>query len=205
VSEADLNKRPFVDLAAYINDLLDKNKVKLDSQLVISATAKLDKKTGKLDPKTFVYQKAESTDPELVKVVKQAINAMNDSGFLVYLKDLSGKTLTIQIVQDENNVGAIVSSELESENYAKTVSSGLNTIISFKKSAKELPTADNNDKDDLVLLQNAAVTAEGKKLVLGFNIPKADLQRMIQRKLAEQKAQPKNDGTAPAKPSNPAG
>ena len=207
VTDAQINKRPFIDLANTINDLLDKNQVKLDAQLIISASGRIDKKTGKFDPKTFVYQKAESTDKNLVEVVKEAIEAMNDSGYLAYLKDLSGKSLSIQILQDDNNVGALISSEMESENKAKTVSSGLNTLISLKKSFKEnSPEADQNDKDDLVLLQNASVTAQGKKIVIGFNIPKADLQRMIQRKLAEQKAQPKQpDGTPTAKPGTGAG
>jgi hypothetical protein len=205
ITDAQINKRPFVDLANYINDLLDKNEVKLDSQFAISATGKLDK-DGKLDPKSFKYLKAESTDVKMLEVVKEAIEAMNASGYLQYLKDLSGKNLTIQILQDNDNVGALIKSDLESDNKAKTISSGLNMLIGFKKQAKEAPTADQNDKDDLVLLQNAAVTAQGKTLVIGFNIPKADIQRMIQRKLAEQKAQPKPDETTtPVKPGTSVG
>jgi hypothetical protein len=82
-------------------------------------------------------------------------------------------------------------------------------LIGVKKQAKESPGADQNDKDDLILLQNAAVAAEGRSLKIGFNIPKANILQMIQRKLADQRNQPKQpDGTAPAapvKPSNPAG
>lgn len=206
ITDAQINKRPFVDLAKTINDLLDKNQVKLDSQIAIAATGKIDKKTNKFDPKSFIYQKTDSPDKMLIEVVKEAIEAMNDSGYLVYLTALSGKNLSIQILQDENNVGALIQSDLESENKAKSISSGLNLIISAKKQAKEAPTADQNDKDDLLLLQNAAVTAQGKKLVIGFNIPKADLQRMIQRKLADQRNQPKQpDGTTEAKPANTVG
>jgi hypothetical protein len=206
ITEDQINKRPFVDLAKTINDLLDKNQVKLDSPIMIAATGKIDKKTNKFDPKTFIYQKTDSQDKMLIEVVKEAIEAMNDSGYLVYLTALSGKNLSIQILQDENNVGALIQSELENENKAKSISSGLNLIISGKKQAKEAATADQNDKDDLLLLQNAAVTAQGKKLVIGFNIPKADLQRMIQRKLADQRNQPKQpDGTTEAKPANTVG
>jgi hypothetical protein len=205
VTDAEINKQPFVLLAGYINNLLDKNEVKLDSPFLISATGKLDK-NGKLDPKSFKYVKAESTDAKMLEVVKEAIEAMNDSGYLQYLKDLSGKDLTIQILQDDTNVKALIQSQMESDTRAQTISSGLNFIINYKKQAKEAPTADDNDKDDLVLLQNAAVTSQGKALMIGFNIPKADLLRMIQRKLADQKTQPKQpEGTEPAKPSNTAG
>jgi len=206
ITDAQINKRPFVDLANTINDLLDKNEVKLDSQLVIAATGKIDKKTGKFDPKSFVYQKADSPDKKLVEIVKEAIEAMNDSGYLQYLKDLSGKDLTIQITQDDTNVKAVIQSQLESDARAQTVSSGLSFLINFKKQEKESAFADENDKDDLVLLQNAAVKAQGRILMIGFNIPKADLQRMIQRKLAEQRNQPKQpDGTTEAKPANTVG
>jgi len=131
---------------------------------------------------------------------------MNDSGYLQYLKDLSGKDLTIQITQDDTNVKAVIQSQLESDARAQTVSSGLSFLINFKKQEKESAFADENDKDDLVLLQNAAVKAQGRILMIGFNIPKADLQRMIQRKLAEQRNQPKQpDGTTEAKPANTVG
>ena len=173
---------------------------------MIAATGKIDKKTGKFDPKSFVYQKADSPDKKLVEIVKEAIEAMNDSGYLQYLKDLSGKDLTIQITQDDTNVKAVIQSQLESDARAQTVSSGLSFLINFKKQEKESAFADENDKDDLVLLQNAAVKAQGRILMIGFNIPKADLQRMIQRKLAEQRNQPKQpDGTTVAKPANTVG
>jgi len=205
VTDAQINKRPFVLLANNINDLLDKNQVKLDSKIAITATGKIDKKTNKFDPKSFAYKQADSQDKMLIEVVKEAIEAMNDSGYLVYLTALSGKDLSIQILQDDNNVGALIQTELESENRANSISSGLRLIIRGKVQAKK-DAADQNDKDDLLLLQNAAVNAEGKKLVIGFNIPKADLQRMIQRKLADQRNQPKQpDGTTEAKPANTVG
>lgn len=190
LTDVEINKRPFVDLSTYINELLDKNQVKLETPFLIDATGKIGK-DGKLDPKSFRYTKAESTDPRMIELIKEAIEAMNDSGYLQYLSMLEGKTLTFRVQQDDQNVTALIESQFENDLRPKTISTLLNAFIGEKKKAKEAPEASQNDKDDLVLLQNATATPAGKKLVLSFTIPKGDLQQMVQRKLAEQKALPK--------------
>ena len=205
LADVEINKRPFVDLSTYINELLDKNQVKLETPFLMDATGKIGK-DGKLDPKTFKYLKLDSPDPRMIEVIKQAVEAMNQSGYLQYLNMLEGKTLTFRIQQDDQNVIARVESQFENDLRPKTVSTLLNAFIGEKKKAKEAPEADQNDKDDLVLLQNATATPAGKKLVLSFVIPKGDLQKMVQRKLAEQKAVPKSTNGNPAgnNPSNTA-
>ena len=93
--------------------------------------------------------------------------------------------------QDETSISAIVQSEMESDTRAKSISSGLSLLISAAKLKKNSETADQNDKDDLILLENARVETDGKKVVIKFLVPKEIALPMIQRKLAEQKAQPK--------------
>ena len=188
ITDVELNKRPFVDLGNFVNDLIDKKQVQLDSKFLINATAKLDDK-GKLQ--NFKYIKAESADPKMIEVVQEAIEALNDSGYLQYLSLLNGKVLSFQVIQDDDKVTALVQTEFDNDLRPKTVQTYLNSFISEKKKKKENPAADQNDKDDLALLQKATVNAVGKKIVISFEIPKADVQQMIQRKLAEQKAQPK--------------
>lgn len=190
VADVEINKRPFVDLSAYINDLLDKNQVKLETPFRVEATGKIGK-DGKLDPKTFKYVKVESADPRMIEVIKQAVEAMNASGYLQYLNLLEGKTLSFVVQQDDQNVTATIESQFENDLRPKTISGLFNSLISDQKEKKSRPESDQNDKDDLVLLQNATATPSGKKLVLSFTIPKGDLQQMVQRKLAEQKAMPK--------------
>lgn len=190
IADVELNKRPFVDLGNFVNDLVDKKQVQLDSKFLINATGKLDEK-GKLDAKSFRFIKAESADAKMIEVVKEAIEALNESGYLQYLSLLNGKVLSFQIQQDDNNVTALVQTEFENELRPKTIQTLLNAYIDDKKKNKEKPEADQNDKDDLALLQKATVKAVGKKILISFEIPKADAQQMIQRKLAEQKAQPK--------------
>ena len=202
ITDVELNKRPWVDLGNFVNDLVDKKQVQLDSKFLIDATGKLDDK-GKLDAKSFRFIKAEGTDAKMIEVVKEAIEAFSESGYLQYLSLLNGKVLSFQVQQDDLNVTAMVQAEFENDLRPKTVSTLLTTYFDDKKKKKEAPEADQGDKDDLALLQKATVSAIGKKIVISFQIPKADVQQIIQRMLAEQKAQPKTqNGTAIGKPGD---
>lgn len=183
-----INKRPFVDLANNVNALLDKNQVNLDSAFLVNASGKLNK-DGKLE--SLKFGQIASQDQKMVDVVKEAIAAINDSGYLQYLKDISGKDFNLMLQQDEFNISALVQSEMESETRARSISSALSLAMSIAKKAKSGEDADQNDKDDLVLLENAKVEAIGKKVVIKFLVPKGTAMPMIRRKLAEQKAAPK--------------
>jgi hypothetical protein len=197
-----INKRPFVDLANNVNDLLDKNQVKLESAFVVNASGKLGK-DGKFDPKTFRYIQAASNDIKMIDVIKESIEAINDSGYLQYLSGISGRDFSLLLQQDDKSITALVQSEMESDLRANSMKSSLDLLIAGFKLKKSGENADQNDKDDLTLLENAKVETDGKKLIIRFIVPKEIALPMIQRKLAEQKAAPKQpNGNAIVKPNN---
>ncbi len=197
VPGVDINKRPMVDLANNVNDLLDKKQISLESPFVVSAKGKLTKE-GRLDPKTFTWGPITSQDEKMKDVVKSAVEAINDAGYLQYLKDLTGKDFNMMLQQDDQNISAVVQSEMESDNRAKSIKTALGIMLDFALKQKTAATADANDKDDLVLLQGATIETDGKKVVIKFVVPKNVALPMIQRKLAEQKAAAKtpNSGAA---------
>lgn len=198
----DINKRPFVDLAVTVNDLLDRKLVTLESPFQVNAKGKLTK-DGRLDPKSFQWGPVASTDQRMIDVVKEAIGAINDSGYLQYIKDAIGKDFNLTLQQDELNISAVLLSELESENAARTKKSTFDLLLAGIRMKKSGEGADQNDKDDLALLQNAKVETDGKKILIRFSVPKDVALPMIQRKLAEQKAQPsKPSGTGMIKTDN---
>ncbi|MEQ1645126.1 MAG: hypothetical protein ABL959_16875, partial [Pyrinomonadaceae bacterium] len=202
VESFDINKRPFVDLGLKVNEYLDKKEFKLDSAFVVNATGKLNK-DGKLDTKSIKWGQVASQDQKMIEIVKDAISAINDSGYLQYLKDISGKDFSLMLQQDEANITAVVQSEMESDLRAKSASSNLGILMAAAKYRKSGQDADQNDKDDLLLLNNAKVETDGKKLIIKFLVPKAIAIPMIERKLAEQKAQPKpQNSTGAVKPGN---
>ena len=216
ISAGDINKRPFKDLANIVNDLLAKKEVDLEkSQFQIEATGKLDK-DGKLEKKSFRYTKAVSNDPKMVEVVQKSIEAFNDSGYLTYLKDLSGKDLTLSIQQDQTNISAVVQSELERDTRASSIASILKLAVGFAQDKKMKAImqmqAENrpekaqdlqNEIDDLELLKNTVISTNGKKLVITFSVQKNVVQQLVQRKLAEQAKEPRQpNGNAIVRPNN---
>lgn len=202
ISGVEINKRPMVDLGNWVNEKVEKKEVDLQTQFVVNAKGKLDK-NGRLDPKTFSYVTAMSSDEDMVEVVKRSIEALNVAGYLQYLKDLSGKDFNLLLQQDTENISAVVQSEMESDRRATSIKSGIDLLISIAKSRKGAADADQNDKDDLMLLENAKVETDGKKVVIKFTVPKAVAHPMIQRKLAEQAAEmQKPSGLAPVRPEN---
>lgn len=198
----ELNKKPFKDLGNYVNDLLAKKQVSLDAPFDLRAKGKLQK-DGKLDAKTFKFEQVATSDAKMAEVVKESIEAINDSGYLQYLELLSGKDFQLEVKQDDTTVNAIVQSELENDSRARSIASALNLMKGYAINRKKGVNADQNDKDDLMLLDGAKIEAIGKRVVITFNVPKALAQGLIQRKLQEQAAElKKENGTAVITPNN---
>lgn len=200
-----VNTRPTDDLMRFVNGLIDSGQYKLDSQFSMSAKAKLSK-DGKFEKGTFKMVKAESPDRKTMEVVQKALEALADSGRLKVLSEISGKDLNVSLSQDATNLNAVVASEMETAMRANSVKSSFDLAISLAKEAKSGENADQNDKDDLLLLENVKVETDGKKVILTFLAPKELLLPMIQRKLAEQKAKekPQNGNSSGSSLSNTA-
>ncbi len=197
-----INRRPLVDLGNFINDERAKNQLDLQSEFELSARGKLDK-NGRLDPKNFRYIKASGEDERMINVVKASIEAVNVAGYLQYLRDLTGKDLFLDLSQNETDISAVIQSEVETESRAKAIKSTLELGISIAKNRKLAENADQNDKDDLVVLEGAKVEVEGKRVIIRFVVPKEIAHPMIERKLAEQANEAKKpNGNAGMRPAD---
>jgi hypothetical protein len=119
-------------------------------------------------------------DPELEKLAQNAIIAVGDAGWLGYLDKLKTKTVVITVEQNDTELVANLRADQPSENDAKVVASGLNTLLALATPAAK--------GDDQTFLSKAQTAAEGKTFVLNFKLPKKDVQDMIMRKLSELKA-----------------
>lgn len=189
IDGVEINKRPIQDLGNSVNELVAKNELDLQTPFTGSAKGRLTNE-GRIDPKTLKLQ-IESPDPDMQKIVQDGILAIDAAGYLQYLKAISGKNFDLLLQQDEENISATVQSEMESETRARSIKSGLDLALSLAKARKQGEGADQNDKDDLILLEGAKIEAIGKRVVIRFIVPKEVVHPMIQRKLAEQAAEMK--------------
>lgn len=198
LNEIYIEKRPLKDLVPLVKEKLKAGMV-LDAPFVIEATIVV--KNSRTSPVTFT--RAEGADQNLIDVVKSFVQAINDSGYLGYLEQLSGQTLTLQITQDAANVSVVMQSEMVTETRAKSVTRLLDLLLKSSLSDKEnklkelqarlAQSPDNEelkneiaeDSDDLEIVKYATVGHEGKNLVIKSEIPQEVAQRLIKRKLNE--------------------
>jgi hypothetical protein len=193
VAEVEINKEPMKKFASDVKVKFEKKEIDLSQNFTVVAEGVLAK-DGKLDtsidrktkqPKTRIL-KSEGNE-QMVEVAKQAIAAVGDSGWLGYLRTQGIEKFNFTVVQDNDNLQVIITSDLPTPERANTVSSGIGGIISGallldKNGFKKL------GEDEKVLLSKASVTVNPqntKQFVLNFVIPKATAQEMITRKLNE--------------------
>jgi hypothetical protein len=215
-SDVEINTKPLKDLKGFVNDLRTNKGFAISSPFSVQAKGKLDK-NGKIDSKNFKIIKAESPDQNMIAVVTKSITSINDSGYLQYLTNLSGKDLEFNFKQDGTALTAVIQSELESDTRANSISSALNFFMQYSKSKKEKAIASmqaankpeeaqnlQNEMDDLELLKNAKVTNDGKKIIIEFIVPQDVATKMIERKLNEpdKPEDTKAQSTAPVSDNN---
>jgi hypothetical protein len=196
VAEVDINKKPLTDLAENVFAKLNAKEVDLTQPFTVQMVGTLTKE-GRFDvtkdaktklPKSG-FVKADG-DAKTVEVVRQAIEALGDSGWLGYLRNLGIEKVNFTLIQDDENLRAIIVSDLPNPDKANTVSSGFRglvqgAILADKTGLKKL------GEDEKTLLNSAKVTSDGKNFILNVVIPKADAQALIQKKLRENEAKAK--------------
>ncbi|HKO45423.1 MAG TPA: hypothetical protein VJU84_19265 [Pyrinomonadaceae bacterium] len=175
--EGEINKKALKDFAAYANELKTQGKLDLNKPFEIVIEAVLDE-NGKLkDPK---FTKKEG-DPNLVELFGRMIAALNDSGFLVYLKpidkDNPGTKVVFTVKQGEKEVLASVESEASSDASARVLASGFNAALALGADSRA-------GKDEEVLLRNTTASPNGKKIVFNFNMPRQAVVDLIKKQLA---------------------
>ena len=195
-----INKKPFQDLGAEVLDKLAANKVDLTKSFTFVMQTGITK-DAKFDKNTARVLKREG-DKEMLEVAQTAIEAIGDSGILVYLKQLNVEKINFTLVQDDKQIYAIITSDQPSEQKAKTVSSGFNAMLSIGKSTVK-------EEDTLALLNAATVESKGKNFVLNFKLDKPIAQGLIKRVLDKEQAKRQQEqqpnGTAITKPNQNSG
>jgi hypothetical protein len=173
-----LNKRPLKDFAYSVKTGRDENGLNLQAPFKVTAEGVLNK-DGKFDiSKTKFIEKA--GDEKMIEIAKEAIEAVNDSGWLAYLTALGNKKVTFTIQQDQEKIAVQIQSAVDNDTSARRIASGLNTIIAIAKGRV--------DDDEKTLLGGATVTNNGNVFVLNFALPQTVAQKMIKDKLDKAEA-----------------
>jgi hypothetical protein len=200
-----INKRPLVDQAKETLAQIQASQVKLDTPFKIVIEGTLgpgkDGKTVVLKNPKQIKDPNVKNDPVIEKLVTDWILRVGDSGWLGYLdkfdtkKKLKSRKVSIAVEQNSSDFVASLRSEQPSEPEAGTAASGLSLILQVGAKA--------TSGDEQVFLSNASTTSDGKFLVFNFKMPTADVQQIIQRKLADlEKSVNQPNSTAVVGPTN---
>jgi hypothetical protein len=176
--ENEINKKAMKDFAAYALDLKNQGKLDLNRPFEIVIEAELDQ-DGKLKNPKFTKK---AGDENLVDLFGRMVAALNDSGFLIYLKpvdaDNPGSKVVFTIKQGESEVLATVESEASSENSARLLAKGFNAALSIGAQSRA-------GKDEEALLRNTSAEPVGKKIVFNFTMPRQAVVDLIKKQLAD--------------------
>ncbi len=184
-TEITINKHLLQDFAENVKGKVDAKEIDLNAEFSVELEGVLSK-DGHFDIKQTKFTKSDG-DKQIVDIAKNAIEAVGDSGWLGYLRNLGIEKIKVSLSQDKQDFRAIISSEQPNQNKANTISSSFRALISLallmdKTSDKKLGA------DEKLLLSNSKVTSEGNNFILKIEIPKVSFQEMISRKLQEVKS-----------------
>ena len=170
----ELNKKPLQDFGEMVISKLKKKEIDLTKPFLIELQGKLNEE-GKFDNQKTKFVRAEG-DEQMIEVAKNGIKAINDSGVFAHLRNIGVENLILNLSQDGKHFNAIIISETETENKAKTVASAINTAIKIGK----LQVKDDSSK---LFLESSSASTEGKNFSINISVPSDKFQEIIQSEI----------------------
>jgi hypothetical protein len=175
--EGEINKQALKDFGNYANELKKQGKLDLNQPFEIVIESSLDD-NGKLKDPVFTKK---AGDPNLIELSGRMIAALNDSGFLIYLKrinqDNPGTKVTFTVKLDQSEVVATVESDASSPGSARGLANVFSILLAAGAKSRE-------GKDEEVLLKNTTVAPNGKRIKFNFTMPRQPMVELIKKQLA---------------------
>lgn len=193
-TEIVINKRPLRDLGQKVSDAINGKKVDLSAPFSIQLRFTLTAE-GKLDATKTKIIRSEG-DRQMIDLARDGVMAFSDSGYLQYLKSVGGKDIDLFVSQDDSAFKTVVGFEVESVNRARSIAALLMVATKYYQDKKSAPGADEDDKDDLAIINNLTIEADGKKVAIKHAMPKADFLNLVQKSILKAKPGPVPNGMA---------
>jgi hypothetical protein len=175
--EGEINKKALKDFGIYANEMKNNGKLDLDQPFEVVIESELDEH-GKLKNPEFTKK---AGDPNLTEISGRMIAALNDSGFLIYLKrinlDNPGTKIIFTVKMDKAEVVATVESEASSADSARILAAGFKAALGYGMLARK-------GKDEEVLLKNTTVEPDGKRIKFNLTMPRQPVVDLIKKQLA---------------------
>jgi hypothetical protein len=176
----EINKQPLKDFA----ESAGQKDIDWTKSFLVEAETVLTK-TGRFDKQKSKFTKSEG-DAGMVGIVKQAFEAVGESGWFGYLTDQGVQSVKISAAQNSETFSISVSSALPTVERANTIASAVNHLVGT------VLLMDKNDfkklgEDEKKILSATKVTAGGKIVIINVSLPATDFQEMVKRRPSEPK------------------
>ncbi len=130
---------------------------------------------GKFNNDYTKYLKTEG-DKDLVKVAKSGIQAVNDSGYFMYIKNFGISNFKLTFAQDKDAIWAYINANAESVKEAKAIEKEYDTVIAKIKS-------ETKDITERFILEQFTATRQESQLTLKFKLPNIIVRQVLNYEL----------------------
>lgn len=179
-----INRLPLRDLAKNAGEKVAQKKVDLRKPFSITVNGSLTP-DGKIDLKKTKIKVNEGSDEAMANLAKEAIIAISDSGSLAYLTWPGGRPeFSANIGQNGSAFWSDLTMNFDTEVRADSFRSSVDLIVSLAISRlDEKKQLDLSEQNDLTLLKNVKVAANGNTVTLAISLPNDLVEEMIKQQL----------------------
>ncbi len=177
VGKYEMSQRPLDNLAQLVRRERSAGKVDLTKPFSIELESVLNN-NGRLDGEKSRFAKT-AGDAAMIEIGKGFIEAVNESGFLGYLKDFGVEKLNLTLVQNDNQIYAGVVAEVETSEKAAAISKSLNSAAEIGRSRKD--NRKGLRDDERILISGLKASSGGKTLVIKVAYEKSVIHELINR------------------------
>jgi hypothetical protein len=169
-AQGDVNPAPLRDFARSVQTRIDKKELDItkpfsvEMDTVITADGRLDREHSRFT--------AESGDPKMIEVAKQAIYAAGESGYFSYARQAGIDHARVNLSQTNETFLANIFGE-QNAIKARMTAAGVGMILSIASGN------DRMDPNEKLIIQNTRASAGDGGVNITCTLPAADFQRMI--------------------------
>lgn len=181
MDKIEVSKKPLQNFEKLIRKEIAAGKVDLSKSFSIELETVLNE-NGRFDRKKSRFVKSEG-DAAIIEIAKSFVEAVADSGWLVYLRQLDVEKMNLTLGQNDSQTYAAVVSELPTAERAATIAAGLNTMVRLAQ-MKETG-AKGISQDEKFLIGGIEVERANKILTIKLTYEKSAVRELIDRLLKE--------------------
>lgn len=173
-----INPKPFVDIAQKGKEMFDQGKLNLSGTVSVTATAERNEDGTLKEPVDLKFLQA--SDQATADLAQEFVMALSQSKVLLLLK--GAKQVQMGLTLDQQKLTVKIASEIDTDARASQMATGYGMLLALARKSRE-------GTDEGELFKHLTVSADGRQLVMNFEMPRDTAGKMIADMLAKKAAE----------------